>query len=591
MLLKTINGLDVNFDSQDPKDYIQVLNIISNSTKNCVSNLGTFSDITSIECNSGMVANIQNEYLNVEIQKKEIPGSRLEKGNYASEPYELPLDVLVGRVDGKLAGSEESDTNDTYELPIYDDSWEKESIGENTVILDKTIENHDCDIEEDCRTCSGSGKCHKCNGIGHNQCGACYGSGKIRCNNCGGSGTCRRCRGRGQITCQQCGGRGYIIRNINNSDVREKCGRCRGAGVQPCPDCSSIFSDRPGSGKCIKCGGSGELTCKECSGSGKIICSSCGGSGLCRKCHGRGRVTCSRCLGTGVYQTFLQGYVTHYKQRTTYYSIDGVDSRMSLDAVKKQVVFDGVWRKMYKRDVIEYEKVNELEKSINDAFIHNNDAFQLLSRAIIQRTKDLNEHGTLYRSLITIYKIPMVSVNYRINDTDYWIGITGEQGVVCAENIPSKIVVFKDGFLTKIQKRFTKKKRHRAYVKLAAYIFQNDGYDTSESKIIRTFLDNLKLTKTKRETFEAKLSSYDKYMPYDTLKKEIKCILSSRKTLTFAWQCMTIDKKHSEQEETLFNNLCKETGVSDQTEIEKIKKFAEKYNNLEDGIMIDEYLK
>lgn len=45
----------------------------------------------------------------------------------------------------------------------------------------------------------------------------------------------------------------------------------------------------------------------------------------------------------------------------------------------------------------------------------------------------------------------MVRVNYRINDTDYWIGITGEQGVVCAENVPSKIVVFKDGFLTKIQ--------------------------------------------------------------------------------------------------------------------------------------------
>ena len=259
MFLKTINGLDVNFDSNNPKDYIQVLNIISNSTKKCVSNLGTFADITSIECKSGMVANIQNEYLTVEIQKKEIPGSRLEKGNYASEPYELPLDLLVGRIDGKLVGSEESDTNETYELPIYDDTWEKEPIGENTVILDKTIENHDCDIEEDCRTCSGSGKCHKCNGIGHNQCGACYGSGRIRCENCGGSGTCRRCRGRGQIKCQRCGGSGYIEYNANGWQ-RERCPRCEGKGFQSCPDCTSFLS-MVGSGKCTKCGGSGELTC------------------------------------------------------------------------------------------------------------------------------------------------------------------------------------------------------------------------------------------------------------------------------------------------------------------------------------------
>lgn len=57
-------------------------------------------------------------------------------------------------------------------------------------------------------------------------------------------------------------------------------------------------------------------------------------------------------------------------------------------------------------------------------------------------------------------------------------------------------------------------------------------------------------------------------MSYDTFKKEIKCILSSRKTLTFAWQCMTIDKKHSEQEEELFNNLCKDVGVVDSAEIE-----------------------
>ncbi len=592
MLLKTINGLNVNFDSKDPKDYIRVLDIISHSTKNCVSNLGAFADITSIECTSGMVANIQNEYLTVEIQKKEIPGSRLEKGSHASEPYEMPLDVLVGRIEGKTARAEDSDTNGSYESPIYDDSWKKVSIGGNKIILDKTIENHDCEIEEECRVCSGTGKCHKCNGIGHNQCGACYGSGKIRCNNCGGSGTCRRCRGRGQIKCQKCGGSGYIeiYANYEKGWKRERCGYCQGTGVQKCPDCTSFFS-LAGSGRCSKCDGSGELTCKNCGGSGKITCSTCGGSGSCKKCHGRGRVTCSRCLGTGVYQTFLQGNVTHYKQRTSYYNYDDVDVRMTLDAVKEQVVFDGVWRKMYKRDVLEYEKVDELEKSINRAFIHNSDAFKLLSRALIQRIKDLNEPGVLYQCVITIYKIPMVRVNYKINDIDYWVGITGEQGVVYAETLPSKIVVFKEGIITKIHKRFTKKKRQIAYIKLAAYIFHRDGCDVSESRIIETFLKTLKYNNAKKEAFISSLSAYDGSIPYATFKKEIKCLFSSRKTLTFAWQCMTIDKKYSEQEKYLFEDLCKDVGVSDSTEIEKIKSYAKKYCNLKDSIMVEEYLK
>jgi hypothetical protein len=79
-------------------------------------------------------------------------------------------------------------------------------------------------------------------------------------------------------------------------------------------------------------------------------------------------------------------------------------------------------------------------------------------------------------------------------------------------------------------------------------------------------------------------------MPYSVFRNEIKSLFVSKKTLTFAWQCMAVDKTLSEGENELFDLLCKECHVTDVLEIEKLKKFATKFATLADDTIVNNYI-
>ena len=78
-------------------------------------------------------------------------------------------------------------------------------------------------------------------------------------------------------------------------------------------------------------------------------------------------------------------------------------------------------------------------------------------------------------------------------------------------------------------------------------------------------------------------------MPYEVFRKEISSLFSSKKTLTFAWQCMAVDKKMSPKEEKLFEQLAAEYKL-EKKEIDSFKRFATKYSMLTDENLVKEYL-
>mgnify|MGYP004444499445 CR=1 FL=1 len=60
-------------------------------------------------------------------------------------------------------------------------------------------------------------------------------------------------------------------------------------------------------------------------------------------------------------------------------------------------------------------------------------------------------------------------------------------------------------------------------------------------------------------------------MPYEVFFKQVKCLFKSKKALTFAWQCMAVDKQVSAREVELFDKMVKEFKNIESSEVEDQK--------------------
>ena len=492
-----------------------------------------------------------------------------------------------------------------------DNNWKTIEKGTHRGLLDGTIVNHECDPREDCPECHGTGKCTQCQGSGEVDCHECHGSGKCqdcrgegstRCLECHGSGECRHCHGDGQILCRDCHGNGVIWQNGRSI----KCKTCGGGGYAPCPECSSIgqkavrgllwtSNDARGSGRCPKCGGTGELVCKtcdgtglctSCNGSGKETCSHCDGTGSCPNCNGTGKITCRRCEGSGWYQTFSIYNSRFYEKDWGY--VSNSDLKDGITLATKRPVYKDIYLKWKYKDVLEFDKKDELKQKVKQDF-GNDDAFKNFDDSYQQALKESDANDTPCENFVEIEKVPMTKVDFTLNGKEYSVYVMGDNGVVMCEDLPAKIEMYKTSFFQKIMMLFTKKKRHLSYIKLAAYIFQCDGKDMNESHVLDVFVSALKLQPEKQDILKEQLKMYNSDMPYETFRKEIKTLFSSKKTLTFAWQCMAVDKKLSQQENDLFDKLVAEYEI-EPTEVESMKRFASKYSLLENENLVSEYL-
>lgn len=497
---------------------------------------------------------------------------------------------------------------------------EKEDICSHEGILDGTIENHECDPVMDCPECRGDGRCVECNGNGENTCNKCGGSGECTkchgegskiCHKCGGSGTCRRCGGSGLITCNKCSGRG----TIRSNDKIVTCEKCHGRGSYACPDCSGAgkklakglasmatlgaygYRSGRGSGKCLECGGTGRITCSRCEGSGRctnchgkglVTCDNCSGSGRCPKCSGSGKVTCTRCKGTGWYQTYKVYKANCYEIKYCYTSSDFFSKPMEL--ATGEVLFMGLYKKWKSISALEYDKVTELKKIIADSYksLEQYDAFE------DNHLKVINECGIkdkYYSQSVCITKILISKVEFKINDNIYTLYILGKNGVVLYDELPVKIDMYKYTFFQSLILKFSKKSRHLAYIKLAAYIFQNNGGNLENSPLLTEFINALNYRESKVIKLKDTLKKLNSELSYSELRKKIKVLFSSKKTLTFVWQCLSVEKQQvTAKGEELFNNIANEYKNVDEEELKKLKDFASKYALLESDQLVKEYL-
>ena len=109
-------------------------------------------------------------------------------------------------------------------------------------------------VDEDCPYCYGLGDCTKC--LRSGDCDYCFGRGGESCIYCIGG------------RCLECGGSGEVYRSVGLDVKKVRCSSCN-------------------SGRCRYCGGTGEKKCSYCNGTGN--CTLCRGSGKCQYCYGTGK--------------------------------------------------------------------------------------------------------------------------------------------------------------------------------------------------------------------------------------------------------------------------------------------------------------
>ena len=110
-----------------------------------------------------------------------------------------------------------------------------------------------------------------------------------------------------------------------------------------------------------------------------------------------------------------------------------------------------------------------------------------------------------------------------------------------------------------------------------------------ESRLMNLAIKKLQLPPEKEQKFRLSLKEFMPSMPYKKFRKHVKTLFGSKKTLAFAWQCMSIDKHVSEAETELFDKLLAEFKIPPEHR-EKMKGYAARIASLSDKEIIDEYL-
>ena len=386
-----------------------------------------------------------------------------------------------------------------------------------------------------------------------------------------------------------------------------KCGVCHGTGYVPCSHCTStglnatrfVFGtskNASGTGQCPKCEGTGELVCKKCNGtgnctscdgSGRETCQNCHGSGGCPTCDATGRVTCRRCEGSGWYQTFSTYDSKCYVKKWEYVSLEELKEGLLL--ATKRPVYKNIYRKWRYKGVIDFDKTEEIKHCVKNNF-GNDEVFKSYEDAYGKAVNASEVKDTPYEKSVEMGRVPITKVDFTLNNKEYSVYVMGDNGVVMCEELPVKVEMYKLSFFQNLKMSFTRKKRHLSYIKLAAYIFQCDGRDMNESHVLDVFIAALKYKPAKQEKLKEQLKQYNADMPYETFRKEVSSLFSSKKTLTFAWQCMAVDNKVSKQEEDLFAKIVAEYKKIEANEVESMKRFASKYSLLKDEHLVNEYL-
>lgn len=636
------HGLLLDYGKTDNDYYVSVLNKVS---KEChkLHNLGIYADVVSVTPSHALKFETKDNFVHCECYNAESPGNKYENNGTSENPFQHQFDELLDiggeskaedgadkaeekeseeeEDDEKVEDSSEGDSEkdeeaESQEEEIDDDDRPEVKARDAEIakikdvevgkipnlskkekrggILFGTVETFECDPEEDCPECNTAQVCQKCQGVkivtcphcgGHRECPTCNGERKETCKSCHGSGDCIRCHGNGKVECVGvlgCSGTGF-------DHYGKICTRCRGRGEVRCAVCH-------GNGKCDDCHGRGEVTCKDCGGTGRcakcdgngvVTCWHCDGSGLCPKCGGHGRITCHRCQGTGFFQQYIA-----YNAKGVTKTMVFCGTRNIKDALGNAVgelLYNDVYKQWINEDTLEFDTTDQpMRIALNNdepLFREFEEAYKAFSNERHPNTAE----DRPYNKAIRIQDIPVTRIEYIVDDNPYVLYIMGINSVVAYDKIPKSIEALRAGLFGKMKMLFNKKARAKAFAKLAAYIFASDGMSIDESRLLNLAVKKLELEPGEEKEFRESLKAFTPKMPYEEFRKEVKTLFDSKKTLAFAWECMSIDKQVSEAETELFNKLLAEFKMRPEHG-EKIKVLAKRIATLSDKDIITEYL-
>ena len=144
---KVVEGLPLNYNSTDPKDFVEVLNKIADAMGG-VSNMGVFADITSVTQSNEMIANVADKYVTVSTKRYEKPHRDLVVTTNVADPYQFDLDTLVGKKGSNIPSILESFLS-KVDKPVIAETKAVESPASSTKSEDRSWADKDDELLEE----------------------------------------------------------------------------------------------------------------------------------------------------------------------------------------------------------------------------------------------------------------------------------------------------------------------------------------------------------------------------------------------------------------------------------------------------------
>ena len=142
-----VEGLPLNYNSTDPKDFVEVLNKIADAMGG-VSNMGVFADITSVTQSNEMIANVADKYVTVSTKRYEKPHRDLVVTTNVADPYQFDLDTLVGKKGSNIPSILESFLS-KVDKPVIAETKAVESPASSTKSEDRSWADKDDELLEE----------------------------------------------------------------------------------------------------------------------------------------------------------------------------------------------------------------------------------------------------------------------------------------------------------------------------------------------------------------------------------------------------------------------------------------------------------
>ncbi|MCH4155583.1 MAG: hypothetical protein LKF31_04690 [Muribaculaceae bacterium] len=286
----------------------------------------------------------------------------------------------------------------------------------------------------------------------------------------------------------------------------------------------------------------------------------------------------------------MQFEATHYAKRWKFFGTSAISNL--LNNAKGNLIYQNTFRKWLNANSIELDNQEEMKDTCRKYLGENKKYLFEEFWTEYEANEGLRLPNTPfdkhYAESTKIVGIPLTCIEYNLNNQNYKLYIIGNNTLVAYDEVPSNIEAFKLNFKEKLRMALTEKSRLKAYATLAAYIFLCDGKSPEESKLLNCMVNELDMSDSKREKFMENIANIDTSLPYEDFRSKIKRLFKSKKTISFAWQCMAVDKQMSEQEKQLFTNICNEYDI-DENEIDNLKRMASRFALLKDEEVAKEY--